>query len=368
MPDPLDFRPALDASPDNGTLRLIFADALCDRCDPRARVLWAADAITRRVRGVAFPDRSESFWTESPGWDLAADRLEALARQPEDSAAFRDRYARLIRGDVPLHPEHLAPTLRLQYDLQRRLLASVHLLDPEGGITAVDGKHYPLPAFDDILTRLESPDLHRKLTQGFDTLLLVPFGLSVERFFTAWCAGLRRNGLALRTVGQCNQAEPLSVWGGYRTQPLVYEPHSFTARHGARTKEQLLATEHRGVDVLLVEGALPDLPRAGQGRSIGGRPQLACGRSPRAYLRALPAGEVGLTPEAYVMHSLDALERRGQVLDFQTASYLLGAYLPASRHAPVACWSPGDGRAGMGGHDPEFRLPDNGARAAVRVC
>jgi hypothetical protein len=84
-----------------------------------------------------------------------------------------------------------------------------------------------------------------------------------------------------------------------------------------------------------VEGSIPDLPRIGEGRSVGDRPQVVTGRTPAEYLGSLPDDEVGLTPEAYVIHFLDGLERRGHVLDFQTASYLLGAYLTASRHVPA---------------------------------
>ncbi len=67
------------------------------------------------------------------------------------------------------------------------------------------------------------------------------------------------------------------------------------------------------------------------------------------------------------MQFLDALERRGRVLDHQTASYLSGAYLPSSRHVPCAYWNPALGRAYVVRSHPEGRYDYGGVRAAVRV-
>jgi hypothetical protein len=273
------------------------------------------------------------------------------------------------RGDVPLDPEDLEPTLRRQYDLQVRLLSSLGLREAdgaEGRITALDGRRYPLPAFDDVLARIQTPELRRKLEQGFDTLLL-PFGVPLYRFFGAWRRGLRRNEATLRSLGSFNQDNTLWVLDPFSTEPLVYEPQRFTDNHGGGTKEDLLAADHRGWDVLLVEGSLANLPHEGRGQTIGDRPQLECGRTPAHYLRVLPRGEIGLTPEAYIIQFLDALERRRQVLDVQTISYLPGAYLPASRCVPGAYWEPSFGMAHLDADEPVRRDTILGVRAAVRV-
>jgi hypothetical protein len=148
----------------------------------------------------------------------------------------------------------------------------------------------------------------------------------------------------------------------------VYNPRSFNDDHGGRTKEELLAEGHRGWDVLLVEGSIPNLPREGQGQTIGGRPQIECNRTPTEYLTDLRArGEIGLTPEAYMVQFLDTLERSGQVLDVETYTYLPGAFLPASRIVPGACWGPEGGQALLYRDDPGSRIPYLGVRAAVRV-
>jgi hypothetical protein len=368
------FRPGLDEHPDDDDFRrLTFADFLDIECegDPRGPVVRAACTIRERLGSIAFPDRFDAFWTQSKGWEQVGKQLEQMAAQPEDTAAFRHQYERLVRGDVPLDPEHLDQTLRLQYDLQVRLLESLNLLEEEDDdrfLTAIDGKRYPLPAFEDVQARMQTPELQTKLRQGFDTLLLVPFGLPLERFTEALREGLKRNAGTLRGVGAFNQNDPLWMWDQYQREPLAYDPRSFTDDHGGKTKEQLLAEGHRGWDVLLVEGGLQNLPRVSQGQTIGGRPQIECNRTPTQYLTDLRLrGESGLTPEAYVLQFLDTLERRGQVLDIQTFSSLTGSFLPASRSVPCACWGPQGGQANLYWVGPGGRHPDGGVRAAVRV-
>jgi hypothetical protein len=375
-PSPIDdvtacFRGLENAIPDDRTARESIADLLDETRWGWGQALQAACAIHRQVPGITLPDRFSTFHTRSDGWEQVGKQLEAMAAHPEDTTAFRARYERLVRGDVPLDPEHLKETLRLQYDLQVRLLESLDLLEEEDDqrfLTTVDGKRYPLVTFEDVLARMQSPELQTKLTQGFDTLLLVPFGLSLERVVDAWRHGLRRNASTLRGVGQCNERDPLYVWEQYRTEPLMYDPRSFTAGHGGRTKVDLLAEKKRGWDVLLVEGAIPNLPREGQGQSVGGRPQIECNRTPTQYLADLRSrGESGLTPEAYMVQFLDDLERGGRVLDVETYTYLPGAFLPTSRYVPCAYWNPRFGQAFLDWGDPGGRNPDGGVRAAVRV-
>jgi len=156
VPDLPAFRAALDADPDNTLTRLVLADNLEDGGDSRARVMRAACEIKRQLTDVALPDRFPTFYAESAGWDAVGAELETLTASPEDTPAFRQRYERLVRGDVPLDPELLEATLRLHYDLQVNLLASLGMLDV-GGITTPDGDRYPLPAFDDVLARVDTP-------------------------------------------------------------------------------------------------------------------------------------------------------------------------------------------------------------------
>jgi hypothetical protein len=350
----------------------VAADWLDDHREAgRAAIFRATVDVRRKVDGIAQPDLYPVGRAPSEGWALVAPEVEALAAAPEDTPEYRARLERLLRGDVPLDHERLDATLRLQYDLQIQRLASLGLLDErdgELGITAIDGKRYPLPAFEVVLERLRAAHLQEKLSQGFDTLLLVPFGLPLDRLTDAWRQGLRRNAAALRNVGAFNETVPLCIWSRFRDESLVYDHRSFIAGHGGRTKEQLLAAEGRGWDVLLVEGSLVNPPREGQGQTVGGRPQIGCGRSPAEYLHELRRrAEIGLTPEGYIVHFLDALERRGQALDVDAFSCLPGAYLPTSRYVPCAYWYPESGQAGLLAYDPDGRNSDYGARAAVRV-
>ncbi len=350
---------------------MAIADLLDEEREGWGEVLRAACGIQEQVPGIVLPDRYPSFHHPSEAWKaVVAKPLEAMAKHPQDSDDFRQRYHRLVRGDIPLDPEHLEQTLRLQYDLQVGLLSSLDVLEGYAGeefITAIDQNPYPLPAFKDVLARMQTPAVRTKLTQGFDTLLLVPFGLSLDRISDAWRQGLQRNAATLRGVGNVNEADPLWVWPQYRSEPLVYDPQRFTDDHGGRTKEEILAKSDRAWDVLLVEGELQNLPRSRRGQFTGGRAQIECGRTPIEYLRNLPAGEVGLTPEAYIIQFLDALERRGQVLDTETFSSLTGAFLPASRYVPGAFWYPGSGQAYLDADHPGLRNALNGARVAVRV-
>jgi hypothetical protein len=375
-PSPIDdvtacFRGLENTLPDDRSAREFIADLLDETRWGWGQALQAACAIQRHVPGVILPDRFPTFRTRSDGWAEVHRQLQELVAHPEDTAAFRHQYERLVRGDVPLDPEHLDQTLRLQYDLQVRLLESLNLLEEEDDdrfLTAIDGKRYPLPAFEDVQARMQTPELQTKLRQGFDTLLLVPFGLPLERFTEALREGLKRNAGTLRGVGAFNQNDPLWMWDQYQREPLAYDPRSFTDDHGGKTKEQLLAEGHRGWDVLLVEGGLQNLPRVSQGQTIGGRPQIECNRTPTQYLTDLRLrGESGLTPEAYVLQFLDTLERRGQVLDIQTFSSLTGSFLPASRDVPGAFWDPQGGQAILDWDDLGDRGPGIGVRAAVRV-
>lgn len=372
MPALADFQKSFDDKPDERTTCFAAADAIEMEGDVRCEVLRAACRIHSVLDGVRLPHRFPTFLrTESPGWDRIGEELNSLADAPQDSREFRQRYARLIRGDVPISVgEGLESTARLQYDLQARLLESLGLLEHEGKdrfIRAIDRKRYPLPSFDDVLARLQQSETQTKLRQGFDTLLLVPFGVTLERLIEAWRQGLRKNGNRIGELRDLNQRAPVWVWSGYCNEPLVYGPQSFAPRHGGRTKAEVLRDEGRGWDVLLVEGALQNLPRAYQGQTIGGGVQLECGRTPAEYLRDLPESEIGLTPEAYILHFLDALERGGRLLDGETYASLIGAYFPSSRVVPGACWNPGLGQVALGRSDPGSRGAQSGARVAVRV-
>jgi hypothetical protein len=108
------------------------------------------------------------------------------------------------RGDflTLLDPNGNLDALRLceQYDFQVVLLASLDLLEAQNGhmgITGIDARFHPLPPVQDIQARLETPELRRKIAQGFNQLLLVPFGVSLAGLLDAWRRNLLRSITAL---------------------------------------------------------------------------------------------------------------------------------------------------------------------------
>jgi hypothetical protein len=119
--------------------------------------------------------------------------------------------------------------------------------------------------------------------------------------------------------------------------------------------------------VLLTEGRLAELPCEGQGRTIGGRPQIEAGQPPWEYVEFAPYGEIGWSPETYITAFLTAVERTGKVLDEGTLSFLTGAYLPVSGCVPRAYWLPLFRQAYLGTYHPGFGYQSFGARAAVTV-
>jgi hypothetical protein len=289
----------------------------------------------------------------------------------------------------PLPDLHTPEGVQDQYEMQTLLLASYDLLEQYErvlGITGIDGRFKVLPSCEDIQARLTYLDCRHKIEQGFNQLLLVPFGIPLlpevgrSSFVKAWQEGLKRNAHLI--PDGLDDEEPVWVWDNYRNEPLVYHPHSFLPEHGGRTKPELLHGEpdrdlppHTGWDILLVEEGLLDLPCAGQSRTIAGRSQLECGSTPNEYLARLrdPAQisglrEEGWTPETYILRFLDALERQGRVLDRETYSFLLGAFLPVYRSVPGACWGTEIRSGLLNGDRATLRRARYGTRAAVRVA
>jgi hypothetical protein len=280
------------------------------------------------------------------------------------------------RGDTMLqlldNEGHLdLQRLQEQYDFQVTLLASLDLLEDHNGhlgITGIDHRFHLLPSLDVIQSRLQAPALRRKVAQGFNQLLLVPFALPLTRLIDAWKRDLLRNEHLLHAHGGLDRTQPVWVWDGYEREDPVYSPQRFARNHGGRTKAQLLDSDPAaGWQVLLTEAGLTDLPRAGQGQTLARRPQIEAGRTPHQYLADCPKDEVGWTPETYIAAFCTALERTGRPLDVETVSRLTASYLPDSGYVPNACWYSGGRRANLGRDGPDFGGPYDGARPAVRV-
>ena len=261
--------------------------------------------------------------------------------------------------------------LRSQYESQRALLTAFDLLashDGAPGIWGIDGRFHPLPSFEIVQPLIAAPWCQQKVEQGFARLLLVPFGLPLARLTEAWREGLLRHADLLREHGGLDRGMPLWVWNGYEREALAYFPERFEQDHGGRTKWEILSSDSWAAwQVLLIEESSPEVPPLGEGRVVGGRRQLERGGTPRQYLEALPEGEIGWTPEVHIMAFLDALERKGTVLDLETITFLIGSYCSAAGQVPDAYWNWRQRQACLDARTPDIGHPYDGARTAVRI-
>ncbi len=320
-----------------------------------------------------------------------------------------------------LNPFEARLKVREQYERQRTIMARLDILEPlkDGnlGIKGIDGQEYPLPTYQEVSKRMveKKEKLGTKVDQGFVKLLLVPFGMPLDKLVGIYKAALQKHfdenklfytkkdphdtGEPLVPITQLHATEgPLWAWDQYNgadtNGKLVYYPKEFSAtNHGAKTKANILADGTQGFTIRFLED-MPNIPRQGQGKTVGSsgheRMQLdTAGTSiqshievgqttpnPHEYLKALHTekqyeDEEGMTPEEQIMYALTHLEETDQIIDdYQgngSISYQLGAYFPSSEDVPYADWNRDVHRAYLYRNDPGLRSDNCGARSAVGV-
>ncbi|MBI4129186.1 hypothetical protein HY464_00665 [Candidatus Peregrinibacteria bacterium] len=180
----------------------------------------------------------------------------------------------------------------------------------------------------------------------------------------SFCPSLSKNqlisGLVPGNSVPLDRNDPLYTWEKYdgadATSALLYSPQEFSQNHQGKSKFDLLSSSPSGFQVFLVEDIV-DLPKEGQGATIGSRPQLECHRTSKDYLQTLQTNttyryETGFHPEAYIALAITRLRENGIVLDKDTYSFLTGAYFPSSVFVPGACFHPSYLRARLGGDGP----------------
>src|SRR3989344_1948346 len=296
-------------------------------------------------------------------------------------------------------PEWLSPkkeqkgnieTLKIkeQWSSQVKILSKFGILEtfPDSkklGIRGIDGKEYPVPKPEDIQARLEAKKemVLEKMEQGFTKIIIEPFGYSFDALSEKYKKALlqhHKDGKLLATKEkptdpdeklELDTNQPLWRWeDGYShcdtEDKIVYFPKEFGAKHGGKTKKELLASsETNGWNVWLVED-MPNIPREGNGKEVGKRKQLEANKSPTEYLKLLQTkseykNESGLTPEADIMYALTNLEETNQVTnDYQgkgSLSYQTGAYFPASGYVPNSYWNRDYRQACLDGDSPAYR-------------
>ena len=286
--------------------------------------------------------------------------------------------------------------LSTQYTAQCQILRDSKILQslPRGkeGITGIDNHPYPVPTLSEIRSALTAePHLREKIAQGFTRLLIIPFGMSLdalrERYKETLLKTDQSRGLknAAGNAVTLDRNDPLYTWDTYEGADvdgkLIYDLQQFNERHFGKTKTEILATTggparrslgEGGWQVLLVE-EMDELPRAGQGRTLGGRTQLECGKTPTDYINTLRnaagqyAHEVGLTPESYIILAITRLKEQGIVIDHDTLSYLLGGYFHSAGYVPNGYFYPDYHQAVLDWNVPGRANARSGGRPAVRV-
>lgn len=291
-------------------------------------------------------------------------------------------------GDLP---EPLRP-LADQYEEQVQMLKErAGCYWARGGLTyrSFENVEYTLPDQEGIERLLaEKADLYaEKAEQGFDRLLLVPVGMSIDHLATQYEEALRdahANGRLRDVEGkplELNTDQPIYDWVEMRKADtegiIVYDPENFDeTNHHGKTKAAYIADGPTpGWQILLVQDierqGLGNNPRENAAQTVGDRPQLPTNRSSNDYLAQLGTepyqDEVGLTPESYLTLALNQLKEHGKVLDTETGTFLTGAWMPGQRKVPYARWRRGDQQADLRAGGPDDAYGGWGVRSAVRV-
>lgn len=240
---------------------------------------------------------------------------------------------------------------------------------------------WPMLTLRGVIERFEKRgDIARKVEQGFVSLVIEPFALSIESLAAAYGKLLLEKHAAGRLLGadgtklELNVDEPVWVWYGYADEAdWAYRPKRFSrSDHGGVSKQELLDRKGGWQVYLVEEGALP---RAGQGITAAGRKQIEAGLTGHEYLELLQEGQhVGeelLSPEAGLARAISRLD----VSDIVTGDWkggdcdeLLGAYHRTKGIVSAVDWSRGryDRRAGVGRCDPGYSSAYQSARVGVR--
>ncbi|MDB5178690.1 MAG: hypothetical protein JWN01_633 [Patescibacteria group bacterium] len=276
----------------------------------------------------------------------------------QDPAIEEARWAKIEHVEPVDESKKLAENLRLgeQYQGQISLLRETGLVTnlPSGelGYRGVDARSYPVPTQEQVAGAVEAAnrngELDTKLRQGFDTLLLVPFGLPLEESWKKYGAAVKER--AQTDPPRTYEGEPLKPhkskpvvessegWGG----PDVRADVKYSPGFGkpSKTKKETLESGELtipGWKVVLVQDfaeARPDNYTV----KIGGLPGLILrdkylfpvGLRLNDRLKKLAAdpahaGESGMDYDTWIMLALKNLYENNRVIDSEYYSVLPGS-------------------------------------------
>ena len=312
-----------------------------------------------------------------------------------------------------LEKEKIEEQYNEQMEVMERNGIIEKLSNGEMGIKGIDPedsskeKEYIFPKLDDILKKMKERKeiLETKIEQGFDQLLIVPFGMKLDDLIEKYKQVIlkhHKEGKLLatkkapsdsnETLG-INESEPVYVWEkGYKNaeteNKIVYYPDKFDSDpkiHKGKTKQEILKKQEKenpatvGFEIFLVED-LPNIPREGQGQEKGKagnkRKQLETNETPKDYLEKLKnnpqyKNEQGQTPETQIIYAIQYLEKHNQIIDDYSgngsASYQVGACFPVSGGVPNAYWNRTNRRTNLYRVDPGRSYSFDGARSVAMV-
>ena len=159
------------------------------------------------------------------------------------------------------------------------------LLNGESGIIGEDGKEYPVPTMSQIMDKFEeqSKVLEQKMRQGFQRLLLVPFGMSIHDLGDIYSERLKfYNEKGMLSRSNKGNPDPIDKTStnlfsrSWRCRNLSYTQRSIGDIRNAvaRKKSEVIAdSAFAGWVVALVEDN-PSLPQKGEGEFVMERSQF----------------------------------------------------------------------------------------------
>ena len=299
----------------------------------------------------------------------------------------------------------------MQFDFQIRLLTRRRIIKDlpnlkKPGIQGIDGQEYEIPTSEEVIGRLKASEksyLEKVNQLTRIQFIVVPFAYSLERLAEKCGKAITNHHKVEKLLAAKNEVndsdEPLVPAGeivllkqGFYNDcdtenKIVYFPKEFSKNHGGQTKLELLKANRANAWQFWLIEDIPNIPKEGEGKVIGGRKQLEVGKSPSEYLKILQReseykGEVGLIPEAELMYFLTHLETTNQVINDSengSTSCQTGAYFPSADFVPHLLWFRHWNQLWLNGLNPEkyyssknkheLRGPysNNGARFGVMI-
>src|SRR3989338_4326967 len=154
--------------------------------------------------------------------------------------------------------------IKEQWSSQVKILSKSGILETfpyskQLGILGIDGKEYPVPKPEEIQARLEKNKemVLEKMEQGFTKLVIEPFAYSLDALSEKYKKALlqhHKDGKLFATKEKStdqnetldlDENQPVWKWEeGYNhcdtEDKIVYFPKEFGAKHGGKTKKELL--------------------------------------------------------------------------------------------------------------------------------